>query len=87
MLRTDIAQPRRVCMEEDALDPAIAIIVLMAAGFHLRADERLNAVETGLWASIAGVIAIGRWDLVASLARIPPWVRGAKKCMSQDRPH
>jgi hypothetical protein len=52
----------------------LAIIVLMAAGFHLRADERLNAVETVLWASIAGVIAIGRWDLVASLARIPSWV-------------
>src|SRR5712691_11939482 len=44
----------------------LAIIVLMAAGFHLRADERLNAIEAGLWASIAGVIAIGRWDLVAA---------------------
>ena len=44
----------------------LAIIVLMAAGFHLRADERLNAVESGLWASIAAVIAIGRWDLVAA---------------------
>jgi uncharacterized membrane protein YphA (DoxX/SURF4 family) len=52
----------------------LAIIVLMAAGFHLRADERLNAVETVLWASIAGVIAMGRWDLVASLADIPAWV-------------
>jgi hypothetical protein len=49
----------------------LAIIVLMAAGFHLRADERLNAVETILWASIAGVIAIGRWDLVASVAEVP----------------
>ena len=44
----------------------LAIIVLMAAGFHLRADERLNALETVLWAGIAGVIAIGRWDLVTS---------------------
>ena len=26
----------------------LAIIVLMAAGFHVRADERLQAVETGL---------------------------------------
>src|SRR6059036_1509165 len=52
----------------------LAIIVLMAAGFHVRADERLNALETGLWASIAAVIAIGRWDLVPSHAYAPPWV-------------
>src|SRR5437763_3125405 len=52
----------------------LAVIVLMAAGFHVRADERLNALETGLWASIAAVIAIGRWDLVASHASAPPWV-------------
>src|SRR2546426_8064522 len=51
----------------------LAIIVLMAAGFHLRADERLNAIEAALWASIAAVIAIGRWDLVvASHAYAPP---------------
>src|SRR2546425_13162854 len=53
----------------------LAVIVLMAAGFHLRADERLNAIEAALWASIAAVIAIGRWDLVvASHAYAPPWV-------------
>jgi DoxX-like family len=52
----------------------LAIIVLMAAGFHLRADERLNAVETGLWASLAAAVAIGRWDLVPSGAGVPPWV-------------
>jgi DoxX-like family len=52
----------------------LAVIVLMATGFHLRADERLNALETGLWASSAAVIAIGRWDLVASRADVPPWV-------------
>jgi DoxX-like protein len=52
----------------------LAVIVLMAAGFHLRAGERLNAIETILWASIAGVIAIGRWSLVASVAEIPSWV-------------
>jgi len=46
----------------------LALIVLMAAGFHLRADERLNAVESRLWASIAAVIAIGRWDLVPAHA-------------------
>jgi hypothetical protein len=52
----------------------LAIIVLMAAGFHLRADERLEALETGLWASIAAVVAIGRWDLIASRADLSPWV-------------
>ena len=53
----------------------LAVIVLMATGFHLRADERVNALETGLWASIAGVIAIGRWDLVvAAHASIPAWI-------------
>jgi len=53
----------------------LAIIVLMATGFHLRADERINALETGLWASIATVIAIGRWNLlVADHSHAPPWV-------------
>jgi len=55
----------------------LALIVLMAAGFHLRADERLNALETGLWASIAAVVAIGRWDLIAARADVPPWVLNA----------
>lgn len=52
----------------------LGVIVLMAAGFHLRADERLEAFETGLWASIATVVAISRWDLVASSAEVPPSV-------------
>ena len=53
----------------------LAISVLMATGFHVRADERINALETGLWAGIAAVIAIGRWDLVvAAHASTPPWV-------------
>jgi hypothetical protein len=52
----------------------LAIIVLMATGFHLRADERLQALETGLWASVAAVVAIGRWDVVATRADLPPWV-------------
>src|SRR5262245_49562273 len=51
----------------------LAIIVLMASGFHQRADERLAALETGLWAGIAAVVAIGRWDLVASHVDVPPW--------------
>ena len=52
----------------------LAIIVLMAAGFHLRADERLNALESGFWASIAAVIAIGRWDLVPTHVHAPAGV-------------
>src|SRR3989442_5929377 len=53
----------------------LAIIVLMAAGSDVRADERLTAMEAELWASIAGVIAIGRWDrVVASHAYAGPWV-------------
>src|SRR5438128_6436235 len=52
----------------------LAIIVLMAAGFHIRGDERLNAVETVLWASIAGIIAIGRWNLIGSRAYVVPSV-------------
>lgn len=42
----------------------LAVNVLMATGFHVRADERLNAVETTLWATIATIIGIGRWNLV-----------------------
>src|SRR5262245_10699547 len=42
----------------------LAINVLMATGFHVREDERLKAIETTLWAAIAGIIAIGRWNLV-----------------------
>jgi DoxX-like family len=52
----------------------LAIIALMAAGFHLRVDERLNALETLLWASIALAIAIGRWDLIVSGAGVSPLV-------------
>jgi DoxX-like family len=55
----------------------LTIIVLMAAGFHLRADERLNALETGLWVSIAAVVAIGRWDLLAARVDVPRWVLAA----------
>src|SRR5919197_247952 len=38
--------------------------------------EVLGALETGLWASIAAVVAIGRWDLIASVD-VPPWVLAA----------
>ena len=51
----------------------LAINVLMAAGFHVREDERLKAILTTLWATIAGIIAIGRWNLIdqAALAISP----------------
>jgi hypothetical protein len=49
-------------------------IGLMATGFHLRADECFNAVETGLWAGIAAAVAIDRWDLVSSGADGSPWI-------------
>ena len=50
----------------------LAVIALMATGFHLRADERLNALETALWATIAASIAIGRWGLVGSRIEVAP---------------
>src|SRR5499426_518114 len=51
----------------------LAINVLMATGFHVREDERLKATATTLWATIAGTIAIGRWNLIdqAALAISP----------------
>jgi DoxX-like protein len=52
----------------------LAISVLMASGFHIRADERLPALETALWASILGVVAIGRWSLLSSRAHVPGWI-------------
>jgi hypothetical protein len=52
----------------------LAINVLMAAGFHVRADERLQATETVLWAVIAGLVAVGRWSLVPSNVPIPAWL-------------
>jgi DoxX-like family len=51
----------------------LATTVLMATGFHLRADERLPALETALWSSILGVVAIGRWNQVASHANLSGW--------------
>jgi hypothetical protein len=50
----------------------LATTVLMAAGFHLRANEYLEAVETMLWASITTTVAIGRWGLVVASVHVPP---------------
>jgi hypothetical protein len=52
----------------------LALTTLMATGFHLRADERVNALETTLWSAIAAVIAIARWDLVATNVHIMPGI-------------
>ena len=49
----------------------IAVISLMASGFHIRAAEWLPAVETALWASLAGSIAIGRWAGISSGPSLP----------------
>lgn len=40
----------------------ISVVSLMASGFHVRNGEWLPAVETSLWASLAGSVAIARWD-------------------------
>ena len=45
----------------------LGIIVLIASGFHQRVNEWLPAIETALWASLAAVVAIGRWELIASV--------------------
>lgn len=50
----------------------LAVIGLMAAGFHVRANEHLNVLETTLLASIGATIAIGRWDLIDPSADISP---------------
>ena len=44
----------------------IAVISMMASGFHIRAREGLPAVETALWASLAVSVAIGRWQEISS---------------------
>ncbi|HEX7717259.1 MAG TPA: DoxX family protein [Marmoricola sp.] len=44
----------------------IATVSLMASGFHIRRAEWLPALETTLWAALAGSIAIGRWDQLAT---------------------
>ena len=72
---SDLPRPMVVFIGVTEVLGAAGLVLPMATGFHLRADERVNALETGLWASIAAVIAIGRWDLVvAAHAYAPPWV-------------
>jgi hypothetical protein len=49
----------------------LAVISLMASGFHLRAHESLPAVETALWASLAASIAIAHWGEMSTGPDIP----------------
>lgn len=60
----------------------LAVISLMAAGFHMRAaKEHLNVLETSLLASIGAAIAIGRWDLIASSSDVSPWILVVAICL------
>jgi hypothetical protein len=52
----------------------IAVISLMASGFHVRAAERICTIETALLAALAGSIAIGRWGETASAPAVPAGV-------------
>ncbi len=53
----------------------LGITVLMAVGFHLRTDERLPALETGLLASVAACVTVGRLDLIVPAAEVAhPWL-------------
>lgn len=44
----------------------IAVISLMASGFHVRNHEWLATLETALWASLAATIATARWDRMST---------------------
>ena len=44
----------------------LAVVTLMASGFHVRAGEWLPALETALWAALAGAVAVGRWGLLGT---------------------
>jgi len=59
----------------------LAVISLMAAGFHVRANEYLNVLETSLLACIGAAIAIGRWDLIISNPDFSPWTLVVALCL------
>lgn len=67
-----------VAGEDEWTTPAaavgLALVSLMASGFHIREAEWLPAVETALWASLAAAIAIGRWNQMSTM---PSPARGA----------
>lgn len=59
----------------------LAVIGLMAAGFHARANEWLNIVETSLLACLGGVVAIGRWNLIAPGEGVRAWMLALAVCL------
>ena len=59
----------------------LAVISLMAAGFHVRANEHLNVLETSLLAGIGAAIALGRWDLVTAGPTFAPWTLVVALCL------
>jgi len=54
---------------------ALGLAIIVAHGLRVPpARRRTHHARDGLWAGIAGVIAIGRWDLlVASHTYVAPW--------------
>jgi hypothetical protein len=50
----------------------LVAVSLQASGFHIREQEWLPATETALWASLAGSIAIGRWDRISTGPAVSP---------------
>jgi uncharacterized membrane protein YphA (DoxX/SURF4 family) len=50
----------------------LAIVTLMASGFHVRAGEWLPALETALWAMLAGAVAAGRWGFLGTGPALAP---------------
>ena len=50
----------------------LGLITLLASGFHLRAHEWINVVETALWSATAAVIAIARWRFVTEEVHLAP---------------
>jgi hypothetical protein len=49
----------------------IAVVSLMASGFHVRAAEGLSTAETALLAALACAIAMGRWGELAPGPVVP----------------
>ncbi|NUR97481.1 MAG: DoxX family protein [Kribbellaceae bacterium] len=55
----------------------IAVISLMASGFHIRNREWLSALESALWAALGGTIAAARWSHFRGGPSIPrDWLVG-----------
>jgi uncharacterized membrane protein YphA (DoxX/SURF4 family) len=50
----------------------LSVVTLMASGFHVRAGEWLPSLATTLWATLAGAVAVGRWDLLATGPSLEP---------------